>query len=73
MDMEGFEPSPVTLMGYRAAVTPQAHERELKSGQTKVVANSLHWPDKSFFLGQRCRVPHFLHRQTETVRQVHPA
>ena len=29
MDPEGFEPSPNTLMGYRATVTPRAHEQSL--------------------------------------------
>jgi hypothetical protein len=28
-NLEGFEPSPNTLMGYRAAVTPRAHARSL--------------------------------------------
>ena len=30
MDPEGFEPSPNTLMGYRATVTPRAHVQSLR-------------------------------------------
>jgi hypothetical protein len=31
MDLEGFEPSPATVTGCYAAVTPQAHEPKLTS------------------------------------------
>ena len=36
MDPEGFEPSPVTLARYRAAITPRAHKPKLTSAGAKV-------------------------------------
>ena len=52
MDLEGLEPSPATMTGCYAAITPQAHIKELKSVEPPNVASSLKFTDSWFLFGK---------------------
>ena len=51
MDLEGFEPSPATLTGSRAAITPQAHGQEHRATWFKTALVDGNLRARRFVLG----------------------
>ena len=58
MDLEGFEPSPNPLMGYRATVTPRAHAKSLSQRGAFTMARCENLSVESFVPGISCESCH---------------